>query len=53
MSDNIRAALIIQNSPDPEDIIYVQIVNITPTSNPRQYLFDLETPLNMIPNKPE
>lgn len=56
MSENIRAALIIQNSEDPDDLVYVQILDIEPMDSDNSYIFRTDTPLYMIdqlsqPNK--
>lgn len=56
MSENIRAALIIQNSEDPDDLVYVQILDIEPMDSDNSYILRTEQPLYMIeqlsqPNK--
>ena len=48
MSENIRAALIIQNSEDPDDLVYVQILDIEPMDSDNSYILRTDQPLYMI-----
>lgn len=54
MSENIRAALIIQNSEDPDDLVYVQILDIEPMDSDNSYILHTDQPLYMIdhPSQP-